>query len=79
MIAMISMKAYEPNEAPKGFTYKILDTEGELRFRDFVTDPSTSYVQRAGGVIVCYDVTNRDSYNGIFFTCVRRDLQAKFL
>ena len=65
------MKAYGPNEAPKGLTYKIIDTEGELRFRDFVTDPSTSCVQRAEGVIVCYDVTNRESYDGMLcaFSC----------
>lgn len=75
MIAMFSQKSYGPNDAPKGSKYKILDTEGQPRFHTFVTDPSTSCLQTAEGVIVCYDVTNRASYESMLFVCLQRDGQ----
>merc|ERR1711934_409658 len=45
----------------KVYSFKIWDTAGEARFRTF----ATAFVEHAQGFAICYDCTDRSSFNSI--------------
>ena len=54
-------KIYSPPDGGKDMTVKIWDTAGQERFRTL----TLSYYKQAHGVILCFDVTNQNSFDSL--------------